>query len=144
MNWIEKVDLINSEAGSVSNGEHFSLLCHSRDHKSFLDLEKKIQEGDIEAVNKIVSILKPQLEVYRKAIKAAKKYFAIGGEVKVNKSNYCSLLPLDLEKSGVLWVNSLYWELCPFKEQPKFFLWASRLLRDAEVRCLKHPMYRVL
>ncbi len=144
MNWIEKVKQLNGDARLSFFEGCFSLLSHGSSHySSLLDLEKKIEEGNLEAVKTIVSILKPQVEVYKRAVKAAKKFKKSGGEVKVKGHSYCRKLPLTFTEEGVLLLNKLWdWSICPFKEQQKFFLWTSRLLRDAETRCLKHPMYK--
>lgn len=142
MNWTEKVSLINNQARECRVGTYFSLLAHACDYMSLLDLEKKIKEGNLEAVREIVSILTPQLDVYKAAIKTAKKYEKAGGKVCISIVRYTGSLPLKFSDEGVLRVYSLEWPFCPFEEQSKFFLWASRLLRDAEVRCLKHPMYK--
>ena len=87
-------------------------------------LEKAIRNGEIDELRQFLPCYEAEFKRYKAAIELYKKW---KGEKKIETFSDSEIAVI---KQGVLVV------------QPLNALYVSRLLRDAEKRCLKHPRFQ--
>jgi hypothetical protein len=155
---------------SDNGRKYFSLIANADYAKGMPcvnTFEKKVVSGDLQYCASQVELLRGQFEAYRAIVRLARKFFQMGGEVRITGSyerpyrniegreerawttmsladagDYPGIYMVYVPYSVQSTTSSREVDLEALKKMDKWMLWASRLLRDWEVRCKKHPMYK--
>lgn len=157
MNWIEKFNQLNDEAVAVAkqreNEKYLNIISGGNQYMygdGFNYLEALISKGELAKVKQVVEILEPQFEWFKKTMKAVIAFRKAGGKtdynthsspVRVEGGSYQNKA-LFLNEGKLVYAKASNLKFCPVRDHAKFFLYYSRLLRDAEKLCLKHPIFK--